>query len=84
MNYCIVNSETELIENIIICEDPSVFADLFDIRPSYPGAFIGDKYELPSEKPTEIEILRQQVDALSARNDFLEECIAEMASVVYA
>ena len=42
----------------------------------------------PAPEPTEDEkertLLRAQIQALSDRNDFLEDCLAEMASVVYA
>lgn len=43
---------------------------------------------LPAPKPTAEEkektLLKAQIQALSERNDFLEDCVAEMASVVYA
>lgn len=48
----------------------------------------------PEVKPTEAErisqlesekkLLTAQVQALSDRNDFMEDCIAEMATIVYA
>ena len=42
----------------------------------------------PAPKPTADEkektLLKAQIQALSERNDFLEDCVAEMASVVYA
>ena len=48
------------------------------------GEFIYDP--LPEEKPPidETELLKAQVKALSERNDFMEDCIAEMATLVYA
>ena len=48
------------------------------------GEFIFDP--LPEEKPPidETELLKAQVKALSERNDFMEDCIAEMAELVYA
>ena len=43
---------------------------------------------LPTPEPTEEEkertLLRAQIQALSDRNDFLEDCVAEMAGIVYA
>lgn len=43
---------------------------------------------LPTPEPTADEkektLLKAQIKALSDRNDFLEDCVAEMASVVYA
>lgn len=51
-------------------------------------------YVLPEVKPTDAErilqlesekkLLTAQVQALSDRNDFMEDCIAEMATIVYA
>ena len=51
-------------------------------------------YVLPEIKPTDAErisqlesekkLLTAQVQALSDRNDFMEDCIAEMATIVYA
>ena len=46
-----------------------------------------DREALPPPPPTQQEkahLLEQQVQALSEQNTFLEECIAEMAGVVYA
>ena len=47
-------------------------------------------YTPPAEPPKsnqelqeENELLRSQVQALSARGDFIEDCIAEMAMVIY-
>ena len=51
-------------------------------------------YAPPEVKPTDAErilqlesekkLLTAQVQALSDRNDFIEDCIAEMATIVYA
>ena len=51
-------------------------------------------YVPPEDKPTDAErisqlesekkLLTAQVQALSDRNDFMEDCIAEMATIVYA
>ena len=42
----------------------------------------------PTPEPTEEEkkrtLLKAQIQALSDRNDFLEDCVAEMAGIVYA
>ena len=95
MEYCIVNSEN-IIENIIVCEDDVTAAE-FGAVPSYDGARIGTSYEPPAPpdpSPTtedrvaalesENKTLKAQVSAQSEQMDFYEECIAEMASVVYA
>lgn len=42
------------------------------------------KVETPEFKNPEIELLKQQLKAASDQNDFLEDCIAEMAEIVYA
>ena len=53
-----------------------------------------DRIEAERNKPTDTErilqlesekkLLAAQVQALSDRNDFMEDCIAEMATIVYA
>ena len=95
MNYCIVNADG-IIENIIVCEDDAAAA-MFGAVPSYDGASIGAAYDPPpAPKPAPItedrvatleaenKTLKAQVSAQSEQMDFYEECIAEMASVVYA
>lgn len=92
MNYCIVNDEN-IIENIIVCESDEVAAQ-FGAVPSYDGAAIGEAYSPPPPSPTTDErvatlesenaMLKAQVSAQSDQMDFYEDCIAEMATVVYA
>ena len=85
-----------IIENIIVCEDDAA-AEAFGAVQSYYGASIGTAYEPPAPPdppPTtedrlaalesENKTLKAQVSAQSEQMDFYEECIAEMASVVYA
>lgn len=38
----------------------------------------------PPDPMDEIKLLKQQLKAASDQNDFLEDCIAEMAGIVYA
>lgn len=38
---------------------------------------------LPKPQPTEMELLKAQIAALTERNEFLEDCLAEMAAEVY-
>lgn len=38
----------------------------------------------PTQEEKEKTLIKAQIQALSERNDFLEDCVAEMASVVYA
>lgn len=95
MDYCILDSDN-LITNIIVCVDDTTAAE-FGAVPSYDGARIGAAYEpppAPEPAPTtedrvaalesENKTLKAQVSAQSEQMEFYEECIAEMASVVYA
>lgn len=94
MNYCIVNSDG-IIENIIVCESDEVAAQ-FGAVASYDGAAIGGAYTPPAPEPeptteervaaleSENSMLKAQVNAQSDQMDFYEDCIAEMATVVYA
>ena len=92
MNYCIVNADG-IIENIIVCESDEVAAQ-FGAVASYDGATIGESYNPPPPPPTteervaalesENKTLKAQVSAQSEQMDFYEDCIAEMATVVYA
>lgn len=91
MNYCIVNDEN-IIENIIVAD--AEFALAIGAKESYDGATIGSTYSPPPPPPTIDErvttlesdntLLKQQLKAASDQNDFLEDCIAEMAGIVYA
>lgn len=92
MNYCIVDADG-IIENIIVCESDEVAAQ-FGAVASYDGAAIGEAYSPPPLPPTNGErlaalesenaMLKAQVSAQSDQMDFYEDCIAEMAAVVYA
>lgn len=92
MNYCIVNVDG-IIENIVVCESYEVAAQ-FGAVASYDGAAIGEAYSPPPPPPTTDErvaalesenaMLKAQVNAQSDQMDFYEDCIAEMATVVYA
>ena len=91
MNYCIVNDEN-IIQNIIVADEE--FALSIGAKESYDGATIGGTYSPPAPPPTiedrvttlesENDLLKQQIKAASDQNDFLEDCIAEMAGIVYA
>lgn len=91
MNYCIVNDEN-IIENIIVADEE--FALSIGAKEGYDGAAIGDTYSPPAPPPTidervttleaDNDLLKQQLKAASDQNDFLEDCVAEMAQIVYA
>lgn len=92
MNYCIVDADG-IIENIIVCESDEVAAQ-FGAVASYDGAAIGEAYNPPPPPPTteervaalevENKLLKEQVSAQADQAEFYEDCIAEMAAVVYA
>ena len=92
MNYCIINSDN-IIENIIVCESDEVAAQ-FGAVASYDGAATDEAYSPPPPPPTteervaaleaENKLLKEQVSAQADQAEFYEDCIAEMATVVYA
>ena len=69
MNYCIVNQETQIIENIIVCENDKI-AKEFNTVPSYADARIGEKYNYVPE-PTEMDKLQAQVAYTALMTDTL-------------
>lgn len=69
MNYCIVNQETQIIENIIVCENDEI-AKQFNAVPSYANAKIGGKYDYVPE-PTEMDKLQAQVTYTALITDTL-------------
>lgn len=90
MIYCILD-ENGIIVNTIVCDDET--AEAFNAKPYYEGCGIGDIYDPPPDPPTDSEriatlesdnkLLKQQIQATTEQNDFLEDCIAEMAAIVY-
>lgn len=93
MEFCILNANG-VIENIIVSD--KAFAKSIGAKPSYDGAAIGLEYNPPEEPsdPTldervtslenENKILTAQIQAQSESTDFLEDCLVEMANIVYA
>lgn len=93
MKYCMV--ENGVIANIIVAD--SEFAAEIGAQPCYDGAAIGAAYTPPEPEPApptteervaaleaENKLLREQVSAQADQAEFYEDCIAEMAAVVYA
>lgn len=93
MEYCIV--EDGVIVNMIMAE--ADFADEIGALPGYDGAAIGGAYTPPAPEPeppttderlaaleSENKLLKEQVSAQADQAEFYEECIAEMAAIVYA
>lgn len=93
MEYCIV--EDGVIVNMIVAE--ADFAAEIGAQPGYDGAAIGGAYNPPEPEPeppttderlekleSENKLLREQVSAQADQAEFYEDCIAEMAAIVYA
>ena len=93
MEYCIV--EDGVIVNMIVAE--ADFAAEIGALPAYEGAAIGVPYTPPAPEPeppttderlaaleSENKLLKEQVSAQADQAEFYEECIAEMAAIVYA
>ena len=85
MDWCIVDPETNIITNRIVCDDPK-FAKKLGAVKDYPGAAIGSQYDPDGliALKEENKVLKSQVEALSTQSDFYEECLVEMATIVYA
>lgn len=88
MDACIV--EKNIIVNVVVLPDGADHA-AFGCKPIPPGKWIGDEYDADASQAKRIaalesenKTLKAQVSAQSEQMDFYEECIAEMASVVYA
>lgn len=47
------------------------------------GHFILSPLPKPAETPDHGILISSQIDAIVARNEFLEDCIAEMAQIIY-
>ena len=79
-----------IITNIIVLPDGADPA-AFGCKPLPPGKWIGDEYDSAATQAQRIvaledenKLLRAQMSAQSNQLDFYEDCIAEMAAVVYA
>ena len=91
MNYILVREG--IVANIIVCNDSEIVESL-GLKPFYPTARIGEKYDPPfdcrpqSEQINSLKnenaLLKAQLQAQTERSDFIEDCIAEMAMQVYA
>ena len=82
-NYFIV--EDNVIVNVAsaLPED----AEAMGFYPVIEGKWIGDIYDDTKKSNTQLteenKLLKAQVSALSDQNEFLEDCIVEMAGIVY-
>lgn len=83
MDYCIV--EDGIITNMVVLSDSTSPDE--NMYPAYASAKIGDPYSPPDRLAlleTENALLKAQLQAQTERSDFIEDCIAEMATQVYA
>lgn len=71
-------------------DDPILNPDYVEITQEEYEAFTNEPYIPPNVPPTNEELdteqawLRAQVNLLQAQNEFLEDCLLEMADEVYA
>lgn len=82
--------ENNIIVNVIEISD-TLAPEKFGGIPLPDGKWIGDEYDSDATQEQRIaklesenKTLKAQVSAQSEQMDFYEECIAEIASVVYA
>ena len=73
-SYFVLNDDGVIV-NEVVCDDEA-FAKQNGWLPSVNGYGIGDKYP-------DVFYLSKQLSALSDQNSFLEDCIVEMAGIVY-
>lgn len=65
-----------ILDNAVqLSDDGSVYVEPGSPQPGEPQPTVEEK---------EKTLIKAQIQALSERNDFLEDCVAEMASIVYA
>lgn len=88
MQYCVVD-EYGIVLNIILADEK--LANAMNLRPIYDGVQIGEEYDpllTTNNKIRSLEaenkILKAQLQAQGESHDFLEDCIAEMAQIVYS
>lgn len=64
----------KLVDGLVVQRTQAEMDADFDARPAPE----------PTAEEKERTLLKAQIQALSDRNDFLEDCVAEMAGIVYA
>lgn len=64
----------KLVDGLVAQRTQAEMDEDFDARPAPE----------PTAEERERTLLKAQIQALSDRNDFLEDCMAEMAGIVYA
>lgn len=83
MKYCTIDSQ-RIITGIFISGEK--MASKRGWLPLPPGAAIGDLYKVGitlEDVQEENRLLKAQLQAQAERSDFIEDCIAEMATMVY-
>ena len=89
---CAVLSVNGIITNLIVCDSVEQ-AQKFGALPAKDDARIGEFYtapnpeDFPTSPPTfeeRLMLLEAKNEALTQSNHFLEECLVEIANVIYA
>ena len=79
-----IEDDSEEIPKVSVVESYSVNQEAYDAYiAEHPDPEPGTDPEPEPPKPDQITLMQAQIDSLSERNDFLEDCIAEMATQVY-
>ena len=77
----LIEDDSEEIPTVAVVSSYSVNQEAYDVYiVEHPDP--GPTPPTPPE-PDQITLMQAQIDSLSERNDFLEDCIAEMATQVY-
>lgn len=85
MEYTFFEVKDNIITNAAVFADEST-ALAMGFLPEIEGKWIGDRYDdtpTNEELAQETKLLKAQLQAATAQSDFLEECLVEMAMIVY-
>lgn len=78
--------QDNIITNVAVFDNEQTAIDM-GFLPAIEGKWIGDRYDdtpTNAELAEENKLLKAQVTATNDYIDFLEDCLVEMAGVVYA
>lgn len=70
--------EVEMTDESKTLDYKYVDGELVELTPEEKSEYYPDQSNI-----SDIELLKAQIQAISERNDFIEDCIAEMATEVY-
>lgn len=80
MNYKIFENGTQI--NTIVADEN--FVNHYCEEMGYTYEPTSEESSIPEVKPPSNELLEAQIQATSDRQEFLEDCIAEMATLLYS